>query len=57
MISATRGIGTDMMDLVRTECQKAGCEWLHVDFAEGLEAFYIRSCGFSPTAAGLMRLA
>jgi GNAT superfamily N-acetyltransferase len=52
-----RGIGTEMMDLVRTECQKAGCEWLHVDFAEGLEAFYLRSCGFSPTPAGLMRLA
>jgi GNAT superfamily N-acetyltransferase len=52
-----RGIGTEMMHLVRIECQRAGCEWLHVDFDEGLEEFYFRSCGFSRTPAGLMRLA
>jgi hypothetical protein len=52
-----RGIGTEMVDMVRTECQQAGCEWLHVDFDEGLEGFYFRSCGFSPTPAGVMRLA
>jgi GNAT superfamily N-acetyltransferase len=52
-----RGIGTHMMLLVATECQKVGCQWLHVDFDEGLDEFYFRSCGFSSAAAGLMRLA
>ncbi len=51
-----RGIGTHMIEVVRAECQKAGCEWLHVDFDEDLESFYIDSCGFQPTSAGLIRL-
>lgn len=52
----SRGIGTQMIEIVRTECQKAGCEWLHVDFDEGLGKFYFQSCGFTPTTAGLIRL-
>jgi GNAT superfamily N-acetyltransferase len=51
-----RGIGTQMIEIVRSECQKAGCEWLHVDFDEDLGKFYIQSCGFTPTTAGLIRL-
>ncbi len=34
----------------------AGCEWLEVDFEEGLEAFYYDACGFTPAPAGLIRL-
>ena len=50
-----RGIGTEMIAVVRAQCQKAGCEWLHVDFDDELGDFYFRSCGFTPTPAGLMR--
>lgn len=50
-----RGIASALVrhaaDLARTE----GVHWLHVDFEPQYESFY-RSCGFSPTAAGLMRL-
>ena len=52
-----RGIGTRMIEIVRTECQRAGCEWLHVDFEDDLEKFYFQSCGFTPTRAGVIRLA
>jgi hypothetical protein len=51
-----RRIGTEMLALVRLECQKTRCEWLHVDFDDGLEEFYLRSCGFRPTRAGLIPL-
>jgi GNAT superfamily N-acetyltransferase len=50
------GIGTTMLALVRTECEKAGCEWLHVDFEDNLGPFYLESCGFTATAAGLIKL-
>ena len=52
----SRGIGTQMIEIVRTECQRAGCEWLHVDFDEELAKFYFQSCGFTPTSAGLIQL-
>jgi GNAT superfamily N-acetyltransferase len=52
----SRGIGTQMIKIVRSECQGAGCEWLHVDFDERLGKFYFQSCGFTPTSAGLIRL-
>ncbi len=51
-----RGIGTQMIEIVRTECQAAGCEWLHADFDEELGKFYFRSCGFTPAIAGLIQL-
>jgi ribosomal protein S18 acetylase RimI-like enzyme len=51
-----RGIGTRMIEIVRSECQTSGCEWLHVDFDEDLGKFYYQSCGFTPTSAGLIRL-
>jgi hypothetical protein len=34
----------------------ARCEWLHVDFEEYLRSFYLDSCGFRPTPAGLIAL-
>jgi hypothetical protein len=34
----------------------ARCEWLHVDFEEHLRSFYMDSCGFRPTQAGLIAL-
>jgi GNAT superfamily N-acetyltransferase len=51
-----RGIGTQMIEVVRSECRRSGCQWLHVDFDEDLEKFYVQSCGFTPTSAGLIRL-
>ena len=51
-----RGIGAGLLDVARREARAAGCEWLHVDFAEDLRAFYLRSCGFAPTAAGVIAL-
>lgn len=52
----SRGIGTQMIEIVRSECQRSGCEWLHVDFDEELGKFYFQSCGFTPTSAGLIQL-
>ena len=30
--------------------------WLHVNFEEHLQPFYLRGCGFTPSAAGLIAL-
>ena len=51
-----RGVGTSMVELVRSRAARAGCEWLHVDFDDDLQDFYIARCGFTPTPAGIMRL-
>lgn len=51
-----RGIGTKLVERAVQEARKAGCEWLHVDFRAELEPFYLRACGFVPTAAGLIHL-
>ena len=51
-----RGIGAQMIEIVRSECQRSGCEWLHVDFDDPLGTFYYEACGFVPTSAGLIRL-
>lgn len=51
-----RGIGTMLVQRATTESRAAGCEWLHVDFRAELAPFYLRACGFTPTAAGLIRL-
>ena len=50
------GVGTELVRVATNEARDAGCEWLHVDFDEGLEPFYITSCGFTPTQAGLIDL-
>ena len=51
-----QGIGTGLVDVARREARAAGCEWLHVDFGEDLDAFYLESCGFAPTPAGVIAL-
>lgn len=54
--SRGRGIGTHLVQVAREEASQAGCEWLHVDFADHLGSFYIEACGFAPTSGGLIRL-
>jgi ribosomal protein S18 acetylase RimI-like enzyme len=49
-------IGRSLVDHAAALAVTGGCEWLHVDFASELAAFYITGCGFRPTAAGLIRL-
>lgn len=51
-----RGIGAGTLALAADEAQAAGCEWLHVDFDDGLEPFYREACGFRNTKAGLIAL-
>jgi GNAT superfamily N-acetyltransferase len=53
---ARQGIGTRLVAVAAAEARAAGCQWLHVDFAEELRAFYLEACGFKPTTAGLMAL-
>lgn len=50
-----RGIGTALVSTVSREAA-AGCEWLHVDFDDHHQAFYLDACGFVPTNAGLLKL-
>ena len=51
-----RGVGTQLVQAgIRATREHAGVEWLHVDFETHLTAFYA-ACGFTPTAAGLLRL-
>ena len=49
------GIGRRLVEALVDEVTAAGCEWLHVDYEPHLDGFY-RSCGFRPTAAGLVAL-
>ena len=51
-----QGIGTALVATAEREARAAGCEWLHVDFADHLRDFYFGSCGFRPTSAGLIAL-
>jgi GNAT superfamily N-acetyltransferase len=51
-----QGIGTRMIELAAREARAAGCEWLHADFDDQLNAFYFGSCGLIPTSAGLIAL-
>nr|WP_240895678.1 GNAT family N-acetyltransferase [Kineococcus siccus] len=51
-----RGIGRDLVRTAADHARDAGCAWLHVDFEAPLRDFYVRSCGFSPTSAGLVAL-
>ncbi len=49
-------VGTELVAVAVREARAAGCDWLHVDFEEHLRGFYLESCGFQPTAAGLIAL-
>lgn len=51
-----RGVATRVVAEVREGARRAGCEWLHVDFDDGLRDFYWGACGFTPTNAGLIGL-
>jgi GNAT superfamily N-acetyltransferase len=52
-----QGVGTSLVALAASQARRAGCEWLHVDFEDHLRPFYLGSCGFTPTDAGLIHLA
>lgn len=52
-----RGIGRRLIEAAVEGAKSSGCEWLHVDFDDDLEPFYIDTCGFVPTRAGLIKLA
>jgi len=51
-----RGIGTHLVQQVARAARAQGIEWLHVDFEQKLEKFYI-GAGFRATAAGVWNLA
>jgi GNAT superfamily N-acetyltransferase len=51
-----RGVGTRLVSLAVEHARLAGCAWLHVDFDDHLRPFYLDSCGFQATSAGLIRL-
>jgi GNAT superfamily N-acetyltransferase len=51
-----QGIGAGLVATATEHARAAGCEWLHVDFEDHLTGFYVRSCGFTPTNAGLIAL-
>lgn len=51
-----RGLGTELVHAAALQAREAGCEWLHVDFDEPLASFYLESCGFVSTPAGLLHL-
>jgi ribosomal protein S18 acetylase RimI-like enzyme len=50
------GIGEELIRRASGGARAAGCEWLHVDYEEALESFYIGRCGFRPTRAALLAL-
>ena len=52
-----RGVGLRLIQVAREQAAAAGCDWLHVDFEDHLRAFYLESCGFAATDAGVMPLA
>ncbi|MFE2031684.1 GNAT family N-acetyltransferase [Streptomyces scopuliridis] len=50
-----RGLGRKLVRTAAGEARSRGARWLHVDYEAELTPFYT-SCGFRPTAAGLMPL-
>ena len=50
------GVGTGLVAAAVDGARAGGCEWLHVDFEDHLRGFYLSSCGFTPTGAGLVNL-
>lgn len=51
-----QGVGQELVRRAAEGARTAGCLWLHVDFENGLEGFYLGACGFRPTEAGLIAL-
>jgi GNAT superfamily N-acetyltransferase len=54
--SRHQGVATELLRLATVGARDAGCEWLHVDFDDGFEGFYIDACGFTAAKAGLIAL-
>lgn len=50
------GVGRGLVARAAEGAREARCEWLHVDFDDHLAPFYVDSCGFRPTPAGLIPL-
>jgi GNAT superfamily N-acetyltransferase len=50
-----QGIGRELVRRSAEAAREAGCEILHVDYADELTPFY-EACGFQPTRAGTIRL-
>lgn len=51
-----RGVGGALVQAAVDGAAEAGCEWLHVDWESHLDGFYVETCGFTPTPAGLYAL-
>ena len=55
-VNQGNGVGRALVRKAVQEVERAGCEWLHVDFEEDLAAFYLDACGFRSSGAGVLRL-
>ena len=51
-----QGLGRQIVECAVKGARAAGCEWLHVDFEDQYESFYLTGCGFEATRAGLIAL-
>jgi GNAT superfamily N-acetyltransferase len=51
-----RGTGQKLVRAAVEGARQSGCQWLHVDFEEALEHFYIDRCGFRTSKAGVIPL-
>jgi len=51
-----QGIGTALVATAVQQARAVGCEWIHVDFDDHLTSFYLESCGFRATPAGVIAL-
>lgn len=51
-----QGVGALLVAHAANEARHRGCHWLHADYEPHLTEFYESTCGFRPTAAGLLRL-
>jgi GNAT superfamily N-acetyltransferase len=51
-----RGLGRRLVAAAVDAAAAAGCQWVHVDFADEHRPFYLDACGFTATPAGLRRL-
>jgi GNAT superfamily N-acetyltransferase len=51
-----QGVGTALVTVAVREARTAGCDWVHVDFEDHMRGFYLDSCGFTTTSAGLIHL-
>lgn len=50
-----QGVGRALVNEAASLAHEAGLEWLHVDYEDELDSFYL-SCGFTHTLAGIINL-